>query len=270
MICILRGGGDLGTGVALRLYRAGIKVVICELEHPLVVRRTVSFAEAMRLGSIEIEGVESRASNFADVWRFLGDGIIPVLNDPSGQIIHRIKPNIVVDARMLKHVPEYSTQIAPFVIGLGPGFEAGLNCHAVIETKRGHTLGRVIWNGSAEPDSKEPESVNGHSSSRVLRATNSGIVAELVKIGDIVKKAQPLLRIENTTVSAPFDGVVRGLIASGTYVVNDMKVGDVDPRLDPSMCNIVSDKAYSIGGGVMEAIFSQPFLRREYCQDLSI
>ncbi len=262
MTVIVRGGGDLATGVVCRLYRAGLKVLITEVPEPLAVRRLVSFSEAVFQGKVAVEEITavliSEVGQAKSTW---SGGQIPVLVDPEGAAIHSLSPQVVIDARMLKKSLETGKEAAPLVIGLGPGFTAGENCHAVVETKRGHRLGRVIWDGSAAPNTGIPESVNGRGGERVLRAPAAGELFTLAEIGDHVKAGQTLAEVAGLAVTAPFNGVLRGLLRSGVQVKQGLKIGDVDPRDDPEYCRMVSDKSLAIGGGVLEAILSMGDLR---------
>lgn len=264
-IAIVRGGGDLGSGVALRLYRAGIRVVVSEVETPLTVRRKVAFSEAVYEGSTKVEEVAAhKVKTPEDMFSFMhvfAKQEVPVVVDPNGMVIDLLHPLIVVDARMLKqHVALIPTEV-PLIIGLGPGFIAGENCHAVIETNRGHRLGRVIWEGEAENDTGIPESVGAYQSERVLRAPAAGKLVAHAEIGDLVVKGQRVADVGGEAVLAPFDGVLRGLVHPGVQVKKGTKIGDVDPRGDPSYCSLVSDKSLAIGGAVLEAILSKPGLR---------
>jgi len=260
----LRGGGDLATGIALRLHHAGIKLVITELPQPLAVRRTVSFAEAVYEGSQIVEGVTARLVEQDHMQLTLGSNEIPVLIDPDVKILTSdIRPLtllVVVDARLMKSSPEPLPVDVPLHIGLGPGFHAGKDCHAVVETRRSHTLGRVYWTGTTQPDSGEPEGDRR----RVLRAPADGIVSADVKIGDHIEEGQTVAMISDQhPVISPFAGVLRGLIRPGLLVSKGLKIGDVDPRDDPSACYLVSDKALAIGGGVLEAILSREEIRKK-------
>jgi xanthine dehydrogenase accessory factor len=265
MIVLIRGGGDLASGVALRLHRVGFRVAISELEKPFAVRRTVSFAEAVYRGEITIEGVTAKKlSDPSDSLRILqvfAKGIIPVMVDPQGDAIQFIHPTVVVDARMLKKYIELDPRRVNLLIGLGPGFEASKNCHAVIETKRGHHLGRVYWQGTAESDTGIPDSIAQHGSERVLRAPADGIIEPLAQIGDHLEAEQPVVTVGGLVVVAPFKGVLRGLLHEGLEVQKGIKIGDVDPRDDPAFCAQVSDKSLSIGGAVLEAILSKVEIR---------
>lgn len=262
---LIRGGGDLASGVALRLYRAGLRVVITELPQPLAVRRSVSFAEAVPRGEMTVEGVTARRvvdpTDTLRVLQVLARGLIPVLIDPEGHAIPALHPHVVVDARMLKRkVPLIPTSVK-LIIGLGPGFAVGENCHAVVETMRGHMLGRVIWDGSAEEDSGVPEPVASHAGERVLRAPQDGILQAYAQICQHLEAGDRVAEVAGEAVLAPFRGVLRGLLLPGLEVKTGQKIGDVDPRDDPSYCSLVSDKSLAIGGGVLEAILSRAELR---------
>lgn len=258
-LVLIRGGGDLASGVALRLHRAGIKVLITELAQPLAVRRTVSFAEAVYEGQCEVEGVRARRIEADQVSAALEAEEIPVIVDPDAEILIIRQFPVVVDARLLKQPPTPLPTSVPLHIGLGPGFSAGRDCHAVIETRRSHTLGRVYWEGATQPDSREPEG----DPRRVLRAPMDGVVVGLKKIGEHVEEGEAVAVISDQfSVTSPFRGVVRGLIREGLRVPQGMKIGDVDPRDDPSYCRLVSDKALAIGGGALEAILSRREIRK--------
>ena len=262
---LIRGGGDLATGVALRLHRSGIKVAISELAQPLAVRRTVSFSEAVYEGSHTVEGVTARLieasqlSAYPERRRKGSDAEeIPVLVDPDASILSSFFFPVVVDARLIKQPPLPLPVDIPLHIGLGPGFTAGSDCHAVIETRRSHTLGRVYWTGTTQPDSGEPEG----DPRRVLRATNDGVIVGLKKIGEHVEEGEIIAVISDQySVVSPFTGMLRGLIRDGLRVTKGVKIGDVDARDDASLCQLVSDKALAIGGGVLEAIMSQKEIR---------
>jgi xanthine dehydrogenase accessory factor len=188
-------------------------------------------------------------------------GRVPVLVDPDLSCLKSVFPEVVVDARMLKAPPTRGKEIASLVIGLGPGFIAGDNCHAVIETNRGHQLGRVIWKGEAEANTGVPGMVMGYGEERVLRSSSEGVLNSMVKIGERLQKNSIIAEVGETNIVAPFDGVLRGLLRDGTSVTQGMKVGDIDPRQDSSLYTKVSDKALAIGGGVLEAILACPDLR---------
>jgi len=262
-LVLVRGGGDLATGVALRLHRAGIKVVITELAQPLAVRRAVSFSEAVYEGHHTVEGVSARLNERDQLSAALDADEIPILIDPDVDILANLQFSIVVDARLIKTPPHPLPADVPLHIGLGPGFHAGQNCHAVIETRRSHTLGRVYWTGTTQPDSGEPEG----DPRRVLRALSDGVVVSHTTIGDHVEEGQMIAEIQSeienrkSKIESPFKGVLRGLIRPGLRVTKGLKIGDVDPRNDLSACFLVSDKALAIGGGVLEAILTKEEIR---------
>jgi xanthine dehydrogenase accessory factor len=252
---LIRGGGDLASGVALRLHRSGYKVMIAELPNPLAVRRTVSFSEAVYTGEIVIEGLGARrVDSPAEAFELVQKDFIPVLVDPQAAILEHEKFSTLVDARLLKRKADTSITSAPLVIGLGPGFTCGENCHAVVETQRGHFLGRVYWSGSASADTGQPEG----DARRVLRAPAGGFVVGHAHIGEHVETNQVIADVAGEKVIAPFAGVLRGLIRPGISVQKGVKIGDIDPRNDPDYCFSVSDKALAIAGGVLEAILAAP------------
>jgi xanthine dehydrogenase accessory factor len=265
MIVLIRGGGDLASGVALRLYRAGLRVVMTELAQPMAIRRLVSFAEAIPRGEMTVESVTAkRVADPTDTLRVLqvlARGFIPVLIDPEGQVIPALHPLVVIDARMLKRKVELIPTPVKLIIGLGPGFVVGENCHAVIETKRGHMLGRVLWSGSAEENSGLPEPVASHAGERVLKAPQDGILETHAEIGEHLEAGHLVADVDGAAVYAPFPGVLRGVLHPGLVVKAGQKIGDVDPRDDPSYCSLVSDKSLAIGGGALEAILSRADLR---------
>jgi len=280
-LILIRGGGDLASGVALRLHRAGLKILISELPQPLAVRRTVSFAEAVYDGQITVEGVTGRLVKGEQLQSTLEAGEIPVLVDPEASILNRLSFPVVVDARLTKHSPTPLPVDVPLHIGLGPGFRAGRNCHAVVETRRSHTLGRVYWEGSTQPDSGQPEG----DPRRVLRAPVDGQLIGYAQIGDhleandLIAEIQPPSEDPQSSTLAPqamagaenrkskivssFPGVLRGLLHPGLHVIAGLKIGDLDPRDERAACFLVSDKALAIGGAVLEAILSQQELRKK-------
>mgnify|MGYP001402750600 CR=1 FL=1 len=262
MLVLIRGGGDLASGVAVRLVRSGFRVVIAELQQPRVIRRTVAFAEAIFEDRVQVEGITGQQVKDPErISRVLQAGNIPVLVDPELSHLNVIRPDVVVDARMRKKPPQKGKELATLMIGLGPGFVAGENCHAAIETNRGHDLGRVLWKGAPQEDTGIPGEVAGYTSERVLRAPTTGELQSGSRIGDRVKKDSMIAMVGNQAIFAPFDGILRGLIRPGTEVEQGMKIGDVDPRDDPSISARVSDKSRAIGGGVLEAILACPDLR---------
>lgn len=252
-LVVVRGGGDLATGVVWRLWRSGFPVVVCELAQPLTVRRTVAVSSAVRDGVADVEGMPARLVATPDEAEAVARaGVVAVLVSPE---LPPLTPSVVVDARLAKRNLGTSMADASLVIGLGPGFTAGDDVHAVIETQRGPRLGRVIRLGPAAPDTGVPGEIGGRSTDRVLRAPVDGEVSWNVEIGDHVEAWAVLGFVAGHEVLAPFAGVVRGAIAPGTAVRAGLKIADVDPRLDVD-CHEISDKALAVGGGVLEAVLA--------------
>ncbi|MGA7192161.1 MAG: selenium-dependent molybdenum cofactor biosynthesis protein YqeB [Anaerolineales bacterium] len=260
-LILIRGGGDLASGVALRLHRAGLNVAITELPQPLAVRRTVSFANAIYENEITVEDITARLINdptdTLKILNVLAKQQIPALIDPGCITAKTLNPIAIIDARLMKHPPEALSHRALLYLGLGPGFTAPLNCHAVIETQRGHTLGRVIWDGSTLSDTAKPEG----DPRRVLRAPQDGVIVNRKQIGDHCEPEELIAEINGALIKSPFKGVVRGLIHPGLTITRGMKIGDIDPRDDAHLCYLVSEKALAIGGGVMEALLARPEVR---------
>ena len=265
-LVLLRGGGDLATGVAYRLYKAGFPIIVAELPRPLVVRRTVALATAILEDEITVEDLHARRARSpaeAEELAFT-TGSIPVIAAPDlASLTAELQTpiSILIDARMAKRNIDTGREQAPLVVALGPGFTAGVDCDAVIETMRGHGLGRVIWQGSPLANTGTPGIVAGKGRERVLRAPTTGVVHWRVAIGDLVEGGEILGQVAQETVTAPFAGVVRGLITPGTAVWDGLKIGDVDARGDPEACTQISDKALAVGGGVLEAVLT--WLNRE-------
>lgn len=259
----IRGAGDLATGIALRLYRSGFDIVMSDIAVPTTVRRTVAFSPAIYMDETKVEGITGKlCKSIAMIDTVIESGCIPVIVDPSGEIMKEYKPDIIVDAIIAKTNIGTKISDADIVIGVGPGFEAGVDCHAVVETKRGHNLGRVIWSGSAYPNTGVPGNIGGYTVERIIRATADGVFRAKVNIGDFVKAGDLLAYCDETPVYANIDGIVRGLLQDGVKVKKGMKSGDVDPRAEKEYCFSVSDKASAIGGGVLEAVLSKISGRR--------
>lgn len=247
----------MGTGVAVRLWRAGFDVVALEAPCPLAVRRSVSFSEAVFEGHAQVEEVTAAlVETGQDVETALNSGAVPVLIDPEGASIGTLRPQAVVDAILAKQNTGTVREMAPLVVGLGPGFVAGRDVHAVVETNRGPDLGRVLWRGGAEANTGRPSPILGRSEARVLRAPADGEVRALKRIGEIVEEGEAVAEVGGVPVCAAFRGVLRGLLRSGTSVSTGLKIGDIDPRLDPTLCFRVSDKSLAIAGGVLEALMA--------------
>ncbi|SEW30057.1 selenium-dependent molybdenum cofactor biosynthesis protein YqeB [Natrinema salifodinae] len=255
-LVVVRGGGDLGSGVVYRLHQAGFPVVVTETAEPTVVRRAVAFGAAMYEDEIAVQGVTGRrADDVDDALAVLEDGAVPVLEDPTASVIDVLDPAVVVDAIMAKGKTDTGTRrdLADVVVGLGPGFEAGENVDAVVETDRGHELGRVIYDGTPTPYDGEPGERRGYTHERVLRAPSDGRWSPSVEIGEIVEAGSVVGRVDDDPVTTEIDGLVRGLVHDGVSVSDGAKLGDVDPREDVDYAKI-SDKALCLGGGVLEAV----------------
>lgn len=251
---LVRGAGDLASGVAFRLVRAGFSVVMTEIARPTVVRRAVAFAEAVWEGRVEVEGLPGMlAQDAVDVYRILRSGAIPVIVDPEAAVRFDFRPDLLVDAIMAKRNLGTRRSDAPAVVALGPGFIAGRDAHAVVETMRGPTLGRVITEGMALADTGVPGERGGFAEERVLRSPCTGVFAGLREIGDRVRKGELVGLVDDTAVAAGLDGRLRGILRSGIVVGPDFKLGDVDPCADREQCFLISDKALAVAGGVLEA-----------------
>jgi xanthine dehydrogenase accessory factor len=255
-LIVVRGGGDLATGTVFRLRRAGFPVVVLELEQPLAIRRTVAVSSAVIEGRALIEDLDAiLIEDIDEAMEVAKSGAIPVLVSPTLPQLPW-EPSVVVDARLAKINIDTTINDAPLVVGLGPGFTAGTDCHAVIETMRGHFLGRVIWDGSPTPNTGEPGMIGGKSGERVVRAPTFGILSWKVAIADMVAAGDVLGDINGVPIRSRIGGVVRGLLTPGYEVEWNWKIADVDPRADRSACFEISDKAISIGGGVVEAVLT--------------
>lgn len=255
MLALIRGAGDLASGIALRLYRSGVKIVMTDLERPMAIRRTVAFSDAILHGTMTVEDVTANyARDVQQAREILAQGMIPVLADPDCRCRELLKPDVIIDAILAKRNLGTRITDAPIVIGVGPGFTAGEDCHAVVETMRGHTLGRVIYRGSALPNTNIPGLIGGFAGERVLRAPADGIFESTHRIRDLVKEGETVGFVALEPMKATISGVLRGLIADGAEVKKGLKCGDVDPRGEVAYCDTVSDKASAIGGGVLEAV----------------
>ena len=252
---VIQGGGDLASGVAHKLFRCGIPVLVLEIAHPLCVRRTVSFAQAVLDKETEIEGTKGiLAQGPGDIGRILAENGIPVYVADLTDAIELFHPKTVINATLAKKNTGMTRTLAPLTIALGPGFIAGKDVDIVVETQRGHYLGRLIYDGPAAANTGIPGVVNGYGVERVLRAPCDGIITHVHDIGALVKQDEIICHVADIPVKAPFDGVVRGLIMNNRHVPEGIKIGDVDPRGDKNYCYTFSDKARAIGGAVLEAI----------------
>ena len=244
---LVRGAGDLASGVAIAFHRSGFQVLMTEVLEPTVIRRSVSFASCIFDGETEIEGVRAARVEGHNYQEVLNSGRIGVMVDPEAGIIRDFNPIILAIKNLGTSISD-----APVVIAAGPGFEAGRDCHLVIETKRGHHLGRPIEHGTAEANSGIPGIIAGRGLERVLYSPVGGIVSHLKEIGDIVGEGEPVLTVSGVPVASAFRGVLRGLIQEGMTVPAGMKIGDVDPRLEKSFCFSISEKAMAVGRGALE------------------
>ncbi len=255
-VVLIRGAGEMASAVAWRLYMANIRrICMMELDTPLCVRRTVSFCAALESGQANVEGVEARpASNLAEVEQLWRAETIAVVGRRWWDGIAGLTADVVVDAILAKHNVATAMTDAPLVIALGPGFVAGRDCHLVVETNRGHHLGRIIEQGSAEPNTGVPGDIAGHTEARVLRAAHAGLFTSKRHIGDRVESGAVVGFVDATPVVAAIGGVLRGLIRPGTQVTSGLKLGDVDPRAKQEHCHTISDKARAIAGAVLEGV----------------
>ncbi len=257
MMILIRGAGDLASGIALRLWRCGYQVVMTDLPHPTSIRRTVSFSEALFTQTTVVEGIKGKKANdAAHALELLAQGILPVLADPEARCMAELKPTVVIDAILAKKNLGTTITDAPIVIGIGPGFTAGVDCHAVVETMRGHTLGRVYYEGTAIPNTGMPGLIGGFSGERVLRAPADGLFTPCAAIGDQVEEGDVAGTVEGVPMLCTLTGVLRGILPEGTRVHKGMKSGDIDPRCAVSHCYTASDKALAIAGGVLEAVLT--------------
>lgn len=255
LIVLIKGGGEMASGVAQRLVRSGFRVCITELPEPLAVRRGVSFCEAVFAGQTEVEGlVARRASGVEEIRRCWEKGEVPVVIDPPCAVRSALSPDVLVDAILAKRNTGTTPGDAPLVIGLGPGFRAGGDVHFVIETNRGHRLGRVIEEGEAEPDTGTPGDIGGYTRERVLRAPAPGTFLGKKRIGDRVAEGETVAEVGGVPLRAAIPGVLRGILHDGLTAQPGMKVADVDPRAERENCVTVSEKARAIGGAVLEAV----------------
>lgn len=270
ILIICRGGGDLATGIVHRLFRAGFPVLVLETDSPAAIRRQVSFSEAVYDGTATVEGVTAEriaSANRASVNHVLEEGRVPLLVDPEGSSIPLLKPDIVVDAILAKKNLGTAKEMAPLVIGVGPGFTAGEDVDLVVESMRGHNLARIFTTGSALPNTGIPGNIGGFTKERVLHAEAAGYMKNIRQIGDIVEKGEEIARIYEkmtedgtfsgsyVSVEASISGIIRGLIREGYHFQKGFKIADIDPReSELSNCFTISDKARSIGGSVLEAV----------------
>ena len=252
---LIRGAGDIASGIAVRLYRCGFTLAMTDLAQPTAIRRTVCFSEAIFHGSCTVEGITAeRAASKEDAEEIWRRGHIPVFADDEGAILSLLRPEAVVDARLAKVNLDTSILDAPIVVAVGPGFTAGTDCHAVVETQRGHYLGRAIYEGSAAPNTGVPGNIGGYTVERIVRAPKDGVFHPVRGIGDRGAAGETVAYVDDEPVTGLIGGTLRGILPEGAQVHKGMKSGDVDPRCRPEHCLCASDKALSVGGGVLEAL----------------
>ena len=255
MRILIKGAGDLATGIGWRLKKAGYTVVMTEAAVPTTVRRTVAFSRAVYEGEAVVEDITAvRCETLVEAKQAISEGKIPVFVDETAEIRKEYQPEILVDAIIAKKNIGTQMDDAKFVIGVGPGFTAGEDCHAVGETKRGHFLGRVLWEGSAIPNTGVPGNIGGYTIERIIRAAADGIFEPVAQIGDTVEKGQLVAKSGGQEIFALMPGIVRGMLQEGVAVTTGMKCGDIDARSETEHCYTISDKARAIGGGVLEAV----------------
>ena len=251
---LIRGAGDLATGVGITLKRSGFKVLMTEVERPMVIRRSVAFANAVFEGSMKVEDETAVLVTPDDFTLWLKNDIIGVMVDPEVRVKEIYQPEVIVDATLAKKNLGNKVGDAPIVIALGPGIKAGQDCDLVIETKRGHYLGSQIREGYAIANTGIPGVIGGYGLERVIKAPVAGVVKPIAHLGDLVKEGDPVMTVGEEVVRAAISGCLRGIIYEGMEVPEGMKIGDIDPRGIVDYCYSVSDKAYSIGRSVLEGI----------------
>ena len=252
---LIRGAGDIASGIAVRLFRCGFTLAMTDLSKPTSIRRTVCFSEAILHGTCTVEDITAeRAFSKTDADDIWARGHIPVFADDDGTVLSSLRPEAVVDARLAKVNLDTSITDAPIVIAVGPGFTAGQNCHAVVETQRGHYLGRAIYTGAAAPNTGVPGNIGGYTVERIIRSPKAGVFHPVHMIGDQVESGEIVAYVDDAPVTCLIGGTLRGILPEGIQVHEGMKSGDVDPRCQLDHCRCASDKALSVGGGVLEAL----------------
>ncbi len=257
MLAVIKGAGDIASGIALRLHKAKFDIVMTEISSPTAIRRTVSFCEAVYKKEAVVENVKAvLAQDTVEIEKILDDGNIAVIVDEKASCVRELKPDFVIDAILAKKNIGTSIDDAKVVIGVGPGFTAGEDCHAVVETKRGHFLGRVYYEGRACENTGVPGDIGGYTNERIIRSPEYGVFNPIFEIGDKIEKGEVVACVDSTPIVAEVSGILRGILPKGTMVCPQMKSGDIDPRCEKEHCYTVSDKALSVGGGVLEACLS--------------
>ncbi|MEE1087092.1 MAG: selenium-dependent molybdenum cofactor biosynthesis protein YqeB [Schaedlerella sp.] len=265
MKVLIKGAGDLATGIAVRLYNSGHQILMTEIPEPMTVRRYVAFSRAVYENEADVEGVHSElASSYDEAQNIIANGNIAVMIDPKAAVKNEFKPDVIVDAILAKYNTGTTIEDAPFVLGIGPGFTAGEDCHCIIETKRGHTLGTLIWKGTAIPNTGVPGNVGGYTLERLIKASADGIMEPVAHISDQVKEGQIVAYTGGEPVYALMSGVVRGMLQDDVQVTKGLKIGDIDARCEVSHCFTISDKARAIGGGALEAVTQFERMQKKY------
>lgn len=261
---VIRGAGDVATGIGHRLHRCGYKVLHLDIEKPMVIRRTVAFTQALFQGEGEVDGVKCvKVEDLEGIEKAWSEDKVPVMIDPKAEIVKTLKPDVVVDAIIAKKNRGMTIDMAKTTIAVGPGFVAGEDVDVVVESNRGHFLGSIILDGSAAANTGQPGNIGGFTTERVIRANADGVLKHVRDIGDMVKKGQPIADIEGTIVEASIDGMLRGMITDGTEVFTGLKIADIDPRGEEMYCYTITEKARAIGGAVLEAILHMEKLRKK-------
>lgn len=256
MRVLIKGAGDLASGIACRLSVCGMQIIMTEIQVPTTVRRMVAFSRAVYEKYAVVEGIRGcLVSDEKELEKVLGNNEIAVIVDPELHYMEWYQPDVLVDAIIAKKNTGTKITDANLVIGVGPGFKAGEDCNYVVETKRGHNLGKVIWKGAALPNTGIPGSISGHTIDRIIRAEGTGLFVPIVQIGELVEVGQVVAVSGKTPIKAQISGMIRGMLQPGLMVEKGMKCGDIDPRCDIEQCMTVSDKARAVGGGVLEAIY---------------
>lgn len=256
-LIVIRGAGDLATGTAIKLHNAGFPLIMLDIEKPTVIRRTVSFAQALFDGRTVVEDVTAVRCTADDALENARKGLVAVVADPQGLLIEKLRPDVVVDAIIAKKNLGTNRAMAPFTVALGPGFVAGVDVDVVIETKRGHTLGKIITRGSAIANTGIPGIIGGYGKERVMHSSCEGVFRSCRKIGDIVSAGDTIGYVGETPVKTEIAGKLRGILSDGLYVPVHFKLADVDPRGEQTDHTTCSDKARTIAGGVLEAVMNR-------------
>lgn len=265
MKVLIKGAGDLATGIAVRLYYSGHQILMTEIPEPMTVRRFVAFSRAVYENDAKVEGVQSiLADSYDEAEKIIKNGNVAVIVDPEAMVRKEFQPDVIIDAILAKYNTGTSIDDAPFVVGVGPGFTAGEDCHCIIETKRGHTLGTLIWKGSAIPNTGVPGNVGGYTLERLIKASAEGKMEPVAHISDQVKEGDVVAYTGGKPVYALMNGVVRGMLQEGAMVTEGLKIGDIDARCEVSHCFTISDKARAIGGGVLEAVTQYERMKNKY------